>query len=354
MKAQVLYGPKDIRYEEVKKPKCPNGGILIEMLACGICGSDLRTYEGGSKGSIFPAISGHEIVGKVIESEYEKFPVGTNLAIAPVIACGKCYYCKRGIQNQCDNLEMIGIAKGIDGGFAEYAAFDKHMLDNGCFVAIPKEFDPLLTVVSETASSVLSSQINADIGMEDLVVVIGSGTIGCLHSDIAKIRGAKEVMLVEMNEEKADIARSIGFDNVYTFLSSDKELEKIIMEKTDGRGADVIISACPSGQAQADAIQLVRKRGKIIFFGGINEKTATILDTNAIHYKEIYIFGASAYTPEVNKQAVSLILSARLDAKKYITKIYPLKDLETGYKEMKEGKLIKGIVIPDNKKGEIK
>lgn len=349
MKAEVLYGANDVRYEEVTTPKCPKDGILMKMLACGVCGSDLRTYGGGTKNAILPAISGHEIAGEVVESNYERFPVGTLLSVAPVISCGKCYYCKQGIQNLCEDLQMIGIAQGIDGGFAEYVAFTGNMMDNGCFNIIPKGFDPVLTVIAETASSVLNAQINAKMVMEDLVVVLGSGTIGCLHSEIAKIRGAKEAMLVEMNPTKADFVKSQGFENVHNLSSSDEELKKIIMEKTEGRGADVVICANPSGQAQADAINLVRKRGKVIFFGGINPASATIIDTNAIHYKEINVYGANAYSQEINRQALNLILSGKLNAKKYVSKEYPLSKLAKAYEAMREGSVIKPVVVPEQK-----
>ena len=346
MKAAVLYGANDLRYEDVPDPLCPEGGIKVQVLGCGICGSDLRTYGGGSKNAILPSISGHEIAGIVVESGYEAFPVGTKLSIAPVIACGDCWYCKNGMQNQCDNMRMIGTAEGIAGGFAEYVSFTKDILDHGCFNMIPEGVDPIDTVIAETASSVLCAQINTNIVMADLVVIIGAGTIGCLHSEIATIRGVRETMIVEINADKARLATERGFKNVINMSSSDPQLKEMVLEKTNGRGADVVISACPAGQAQADAIQLARKRGKVIFFGGISQANAVIIDTNTIHYKEITVYGASAYSPEINRKALGLVLSGRLDAKKFISHTYPLKDLENGYKDMRAGKMIKGVAIP--------
>ena len=240
---------------------------------------------------------------------------------------------------------MIGTAEGIPGGFAEYVSFTEDMLENGCFNIIPEGIDPVDTVIAETASSVLNAQINTNMVMEDLVVIIGSGTIGCLHSEIASIRGTKETVIAEMNTEKAELARKQGFQNVYNMGSGDPELKEFIMEKTNGRGADTVICACPAGQAQADAIELVRKRGKVIFFGGISASSAAVIDTNAIHYKEITVHGASAYSPEVNRKALDLVLSGQLDASKFITHRYELKDLAQGYEDMRHGKMIKGVVV---------
>lgn len=345
MKAAVLYGANDLRYETVDTPVCPENGVLLKTIACGICGSDLRTYGGGSSKAQYPSISGHEIAGEIVESKNSKFPVNAKLSVAPVIACGHCWYCKNGIQNQCDNMRMIGTAEGIPGGFAEYVSFSEDMLENGCFNIIPEDVDPIDTVIAETASSVLNAQINTNIVMEDLVIVIGAGTIGCLHSEIASIRGTKEVIIVEMNPEKAELARKQGFKNVYTMGSSDPELKDLVMEKTNDRGADTVICACPVGQAQADAIGLVRKRGKVIFFGGISASSAALIDTNAIHYKEITVYGASAYSPEVNRQALDLVLSGQLDASKFITHRYDLEDLAQEYEDMRQGKMIKGVVV---------
>ena len=148
------------------------GGILVKMIACGICGSDLRTYGGGSSSAIYPSISGHEIAGEIVESHIEDFPKGKKISVAPVIACGECWYCKNGMQNQCDNLKMIGTANGVPGGFAEYVSFTGDMVKHGCFNLIPEDFDPVATVIAETASSVLNAQINIDLVMEDLVATI--------------------------------------------------------------------------------------------------------------------------------------------------------------------------------------
>lgn len=345
MKAAVLYGPNDVRYEEVKTPVCPEDGILVKTIACGICGSDLRTYGGGTASAVLPSISGHEIAGEIVESRMEAFPAGAKVSIACTVACGECWYCKNGMQNQCDNLKSIGTANGVDGGFAEYAAFTGEMVKNGCFNIFPEDFDPVDTVLAETASSVLNAQINTNLVMEDLILVIGAGTIGCLHSEIAKIRGTREVIIAEMNEVKAELAGKQGFANVYNYSSSDPRLKELVMEKTKGRGADAVICACPAGQAQADALTLVRKRGKVIFFGGINPKTAAVLDTNLIHYKEITVFGANAYSPEMNRRALNLVLSGQLDAKKFITHRYELKDLAKGYEDMRAGKVIKGVIV---------
>lgn len=346
LNAAVLMGPSEMVYKQVPDPECPENGVLLKIEACGICGSDLRTYEGGSSNKIYPSIIGHEFVGVIVESNNPEYQKGITLTVAPMIPCGECWCCVQGMQNLCENMREIGLATGIPGGFAEYIALSEDILKKGCINVVDEGVDHIHSVISETASSVLSAHENANLVMEDLVVVIGAGTIGLLHSEIAKIRGCKETMVIEMNEEKVKLAKERGFDGLYNFNSSSEELKKLIMEKTKGRGADVVITACPAGQAQTDAIQLVRKRGKVILFGGIAKGQTPSIDTNRIHYNEINIFGASAYTPTTNKKAYELISSGRIKAGKYITHKYALEDIEEGFKDMKAGKMIKGIVIP--------
>lgn len=345
MYASVFHAPNELKYEEVPTPVCPEGGILTKTLACGICGTDMRTFRGGSRNAKYPGIYGHEIVAQVVESQHEGFPVGTRLSVDPIVPCGKCWYCKNGIQNQCDHLREIGVTGEFSGGFGEYIAFDRDMLETGGFNPIPDGFDPADAALCETASSVLNAQINANIVMDDLIVIIGSGAIGLLHSEIAKIRGVKETLIVEMSPEKAELARARGFSTVVNYNSSDPKLLKLIQEKTDGRGADVVICACPVGQVQADALSLVRKRGKVIFFGGVSKNPE--LNTNLIHYKEILVYGASAYTPEVNRKALDLIVSGQLNAKRFVTNRFSLKDLDKGFESLSSGKSLKNVIVYD-------
>jgi len=252
------------------------------------------------------------------------------------------------MQNLCDRKEKYGreVVENGPGGFAQYAAYSRTVLEKGCFGIIPPDYDPVAASLAETASSVLNSHINAGVSMDDLVVVIGSGAIGCLHAEIARLNGAKEVMVVEMSREKASLAVKQGFPDIYNYASGDDELRRIVLRKTGGRGADTVICACPSGQAQEDALHLARKRGKVIFFGGVGKSSMVVLDTNLIHYKEILIYGASAYTPDVTRKALDLIASGRIDASRYITHRYALENLQQAFDDMKAGKTIKAVAIP--------
>lgn len=343
MKAANLIAPKTLVYQDVPDPDCPENGVLVKVHACGICGSDLRTYEGGSSYAKYPAILGHEITGEIVESRHPSFQTGQILAIAPVTPCGKCYYCQRGMQNLCDNLKMIGIAAGVDGGFAEYLALTEEILENGCVFTLPEGIDNIPTVIAEPASSCLCCQENANVTLGDEVLVVGAGTLGLLNGTISRLRGANEVIIVEPSSEKIRLANHVGFETVIGEFSSHKDVYETVMNKTSGRGMDVVITACPSPQAQADALKLVKKRGKVIFFGGLGKNSIPQLETNLVHYREIQIFGANAYTPRHYRMAIELILNNKIEANKFISARYPLSRIEDGFSDMKKGTILKGI-----------
>lgn len=343
MKAANLLAPKTLSYQEVPDPDCPKDGLVLQVHACGICGSDLRTYEGGSSYAQYPAILGHEITGEIVESQHPAFPVGQILAVAPVTPCGSCYYCQRGMQNLCENLKMIGIAAGIQGGFADYLPLTAEILEKGCVEILPKGIDNIPTVLAEPASSCLCCQENAGVSLGDKVLIIGAGTLGCLNGTVARLRGASEVLLAEPSPDKVQLARSVGFDSIVEEFSSHQAVKDAVMERTAGRGMDVVITACPSAQAQADALTLAQKRGKVIFFGGLPKEALPQINTNIVHYKEVTIYGANAYHPRHFRMALELVLKNKIEAQKYITKRYPLSRIEDGFNDMKKGIVLKGI-----------
>ncbi len=343
MKAATLVAPKNLVYQDVATPGCPEDGVLLQVHACGICGSDLRTYEGGSAYAKYPAILGHEITGEIVESHHPSFRKGQCLAVGPVTPCGNCYYCRRGMQNLCENLKMIGIAAGIDGGFAELLPLSREILEKGCVVLLPDGIDNIPTVVSEPASSCLCCQENANVTLGDQVLIIGAGTLGLLNGTISRLRGAAEVVIAEPSPEKVRLARYVGFETIVEEFSSHQFVYDTVMAKTSGLGMDVVITACPSPQAQNDALRLARKRGKVILFGGLGKGAAPQLDTNLIHYREIQVYGANAYTPRHYRMALDLILQGKINAGKFISARYSLEHVEDGFEDMKKGTILKGI-----------
>ncbi len=186
MKAANLLAPKTLSYQEVPDPDCPKDGLVLQVHACGICGSDLRTYEGGSGYAQYPAILGHEITGEIVESHHPAFPVGQILAVAPVTPCGSCYYCQRGMQNLCENLKMIGIAAGIQGGFAEYLSLTAEILEKGCVEILPKHAN-----IPPFCERLLLAVLQENAAYHGCKVLIIGADMGCLNGRLPVAGGEK-------------------------------------------------------------------------------------------------------------------------------------------------------------------
>jgi len=192
---------------------------------------------------------------------------------------------------------------------------------------------------------VVNGQEFLSIGPQDTVVVFGSGFIGCMHAELARMNGARSVIMVEPNEARAKAAHAlIPFSTLV--VPGPMNLYAEVRRLTDGRGADVLITACPVGSAQADAVALSAKRGRISLFGGLANQTNGFIDSNAVHYKELSIHGVHASTPRQNRDVMSWIAARKLDVKKYVTKVYPIDEIEQAFKDLAAQAVFKAVVKP--------
>ncbi len=345
MKALVYKGIKNLVLEEVETPSCPPDGILLRVKACGFCGSDLRTYHSGHQHVNPPWIIGHEVAGVVEEigEKVDGYKVGDRLAVAPPVYCGKCYFCERGIFYLCENIKEI--AQHWPGGFAEFMVIPPEALKLGNVNHIPDGISFEEAAIAEPASSCVNAQENAQITIGETVTIIGAGPIGCFHLQIARTRGALQVIMMDILDKRLELVKRFSPD---VLINNKKEdYVKKIMKATDNLGSDVVIVACPSAQAQMDSLKLVRKGGRVIFFGGLSHgKSIVPLDTNLIHYKGLHVFGATTFSPAHNKMALKLISQGKIEAKKYITHVFPLEDFKEAIKVLEEGEALKVILKP--------
>lgn len=353
MKSIVFYGPKDFRVEDRPRPMIEDGEMLLEVIACGLCGTDLKIFENGHHAVKPPLITGHEIVGCVIESRAATSDVktGDNVIVVTPVGCMNCKYCTRGEQNMCslvaDKVHSIGYY--TDGGFAEYMRVPREAVDQNVLIKIPETDAPLnYFAICEPLSCVINGQDKLKISSDDIVLVIGSGPIGVMHVYLAKARGVKKIILADLEKKKLDLAKKAPAD---VFVDSSKEnLEEIISRETGGRGADVVIVACASGKAQESAVKLAGIRARISFFGGLPKTSPDIsLPSNIVHYREQEIYGAFASNRRQYEEALNLILSGAINPSKIITHTFHLEEIEKAVALMKNGEALKMLVVPGRK-----
>ena len=344
MKAAFLKSPGTLELRDIPEPNVPDDGIVIEIKACGICGSDIRRWKEGPPPASRGVIPGHEAAGVVIETgpDCSGFETGDLVAIAPDIHCGQCYYCRKELFNLCDNIKFLGVTPGLPGGFAERMALTGDILTNGIVNKMPEGLSFEHAAVSELCCSVLATHEKAGTCENDTVVVIGAGPAGCLHVAVAKQRCAR-VCVLEISEQRSRMVEKFNPDLVLDASSGDVVSE--IKKFTGGVGADIVICANPVAQTQTLGVEMVRKGGKVILFGGLSKANPmTTLNSNLIHYGEIQVIGAFSYHPLFHKLALSLLAEGKLPADSLITHTFELEKINEAYETAASGEALKVII----------
>lgn len=343
MKAVVLRTPGEFVVTDIEKPVCPEGGLLIRVLYCGLCGSDLRTLFNGHKNVKLPAVIGHEVSGEVVEvgAEYRgDFKVGDRLAVAPNVYCGKCGFCRMGRYEYCENIREL--AQHWAGGFAEYMAIPMEALALGTIQRIPEGLAPQYACVAEPPSSCINAQEKLDVKLGDNVLIIGAGPIGSIHICVARARGAKKVFIADVKASRLKMTEVFGPDA--TIDSSSVDLIEEARRLTDGAGPDVVITANPVAATQLQAIEVARKGGRIAFFGGLPHGNSVVpIDSNKIHYKGLTVIGTTGFAPRHHIQSLELMQSGRIPGDKLVTHILPLDAFAQGVELARAGEAMKVV-----------
>jgi L-iditol 2-dehydrogenase len=345
MKAFVYEKAGLSRLRDFPRPRASADSAVIRVLACSICGTDLRAWQHGSERITPPRITGHEVCGQIVEvgPAIEGFAQGNRVSVVPAIGCGECPSCRRGYTNLCDNLQTVGFQ--FDGGFAEYMEVPAVAFRRGHVYKTPAGVPDEEAALAEPIACVVNGQEFLHIEPEDSIAIFGSGFIGCMHAELARMKGASPIILIEPNRSRAKAAHAlIPFCSL--IVSSETDLHSEVERLTGGKGIDVLVTACPVGQAQKDAITLAAKRGRVSLFGGLAGETSGFLDSNMIHYKELSIHGAHASTLLQNKEVMGWIKARKLDVKKYITRVYSLEEMQDAFRDLESQSVFKAVVKP--------
>ncbi|HBE41265.1 MAG TPA: hypothetical protein DDW27_08685 [Bacteroidales bacterium] len=346
MKAVIINAPGDYGIYDVPVPACPEGGMLVKVLAAGLCGGDLRTLRMGHHRVKLPFIIGHEVSGEVVKTGpgYRgPWKSGNKLAIAPVVYCGKCEFCENGIFELCNDYKEL--AQYWPGGFAEYMAIPEEAVLRGTIREIPRGLDPVHATLVEPLSSCINAQEKGEVGSGDNVVIIGAGPVGTLHLELARSRGAEKVIAVDIDDNKLERVKSFSPDHIVNSAESDPVAE--VIRLTGGYGADVIITANPAPETQIQAVRMAKKGGRILLFGGLpKDKSCPGVDMNIVHYNALHLIGTTVYAPKHNREAMKLIVSRQISAEKLISHVLPLAEFEKGATLALEGKAGKVVFTP--------
>jgi len=345
MKAGILEKFEHLAVKELLDPQLEEGAVLIKVKVCAICGTDLRIYHYGDPRVQLPQILGHEIAGEVaIASEGVKnYRAGDRVAITPRIACGECFYCRRGQHTYCQNGHTIGYQ--LPGGYAEYLLVPSRGVQFGVLHRVADTLSYEEASLAEPLSCCLRAQKASRVSHGDTVVVIGGGPVGIMHCRLAKVNNASKVVLVERDTRRLEKVNLTSIDKIVDSAKSNPESE--ILAITEGRRADVVIVACSSAQAQEQSLLLAGRGGRINFFAGLPPGQAKVLiDSNVLHYHEVSVQGSHGSTPHDTREALDMLARKALNVSDLITHTFPLDSIKEAFLFAQSGKGMHTAIIP--------
>lgn len=342
MRAQVLERPYHYELKEVPIPEINDDEVLVKVKYCGICGSDWGSYTGKYEDEVacIPLTTGHEVFGTIakVGKNAQNIQVGDRVTYDICITCGTCYHCRTGQPLLCSNFKQIGIH--TDGGFAEYVKVPWKNI-----YKVPDDVSDECAAFVEPLTACLNASRKMDAVMGRSVVVIGAG-LGIMHAQLAKLRGAAPVIVVDMNQDRLNIAKKVCAD--YVINAREEDVEQRVLELTNGVGADYVLEAVGRSSTYEQAFRLIRKGGKLEAFGICSDDDMAQLPPAQFVTSEKKISGSCAGIGYDWGDVLTLLQYKRVDPMPLISAIVPLEELEQTVNEIqKNPKLIKVLVSPE-------
>lgn len=350
MRAAFMTGVREVAVRDTGEPRLDPRGAILRVEACGICGTDARTFFNGDPRAPSPWILGHEPVGVLDQVGPDAdLPAdvkpGDRVFLGSILTCGQCRYCSEGFQNLCEDHLLYGYDP-FPGAFADFAAVPPIATKN--LVPLPPDLPPDLATVADPFACALNGIEVLDIGLGDTVLILGSGPIGCWQAVMARDRGAGKVYLSDVSKDRLDMALEVVgafVDDAWVAGGDDAVAE--LMDRTGGRGAERICVAAPSQQAQQAALEMAAKRARVVYFAGLpKHDPVSTLDMNQLHYKELAILGAYGATRRQYRITMDYLDRRRDDLASVVTHRFPLAQIAQGFDTIRSGAGLKVVIEP--------
>ena len=343
MKALVLEKYKELVYKDVPDPVIKTNEVLVRVMACGICGSDVHGLDGSTGRRIPPIIMGHEASGVIIKigEDVIGWKSGDRVTFDSTVYPLNDWFTLEGMYNLSDNREVLGVSPGNykrDGGFAEFIAIPQHIL-----YKIPEKVSFEQAAMVEAVAVALHSINISGIRTGDNCVVVGGGMIGIFILKLLKISGASKIILIDVNPKRLELAAKSGADHV--FNSAAENLEEKIVELTNNRGADISFEAVGKSESVNIAIDVLRKGGKTVLVGNVSPKVDFPLQK--VVTRELKVLGSCAIRGEY-EVVLNLLEKGKISVDDQISAIAPLSEGAFWFDKLyrNEDNLNKIILIP--------
>jgi L-iditol 2-dehydrogenase len=343
MNALVLTEYKHFTVEDLPVPACGPGEVLVQVAACGICGSDVHGYDGTSGRRIPPIVMGHEAAGIVtaVGSEVRSVAPGDRVTFDSTVYCARCEFCLRGEINLCEDRQVVGVSCDLyrrAGAFAEYIAVPEYIV-----YRLPPSLSFADAAMLEAVSVALHAVKLSGIVGGETALVIGAGMIGLLTLQAALVAGCKRVFVADVDATRLAMAAKLGA--AMTLNASGTDLVGEILRLTDGHGVDLSLEAVGRNETVATAIDCVRKGGTVTLIGNIAPEVTIPLQR--VVTRQIRLQGSCSSAGEY-PEAMDLVASGRIKVAPLISAIAPLGEGPQWFERLhsREPNLMKVILDP--------
>jgi L-iditol 2-dehydrogenase len=337
----MLVAPREIALREEAVPQPEPGGIVVRVRTALTDGTDLKTYRRGHPKMPMPTRFGHEFSGDVVAAgpQVTRFRAGDAVMCAHTAPCGTCYWCERGQEELCDSIMPAMLL----GAYADYIAVPERILARNCFHK-PEGIGYREAAFLEPIACVMHSLERIDAGPEAVVAILGNGGFGILHALL--LRGAAaSVLLCGRRAERNELARELGLTVIDTRTS---DLRSSLLERTGGRGADVVVECTGSQTMWEEAPLLARRGGLVSFFGGLPASARVTFEAARLHYDGVRLVSPFHFTPRSVRAAYEAIVSGRLAPAlaALVSHAYRLDAIASAFEMLDRGEGLKVAIEP--------
>lgn len=339
MVAAVLPSAGRVEIEDLPRPEAGPDEIVVKVGACGLCGTDQHIFEGSGHLTIdFPLVPGHELAGKVVDTgrNVDWLKCGDRVALDPNIHCGHCFYCHRGDVHLCENLQALGVTR--NGGFEEYCLSPARQA-----ILLPNNVSTLMGGLAEPVACCLHGADRLAVQPGETVLILGGGFIGLVLLQLAKAAGAGAVIVSEPFAARREKALELGASRAVD--PNTEDLDAIVLEATEGRGADACIEAAGRVQTAEQAVNLARRGGRVLFFGVVPEGRMAQVSPFDIYRKELTILG-SFVNPFTHARAVQMLSEGVVKVEELVSHRFPVRDFEKALETARTADAVKVVVCP--------